>query len=127
MTILKKVDGHSELLEDALFDLVRFGTIVVSDQKLMRWTDTKRVTPRMWKYVHQLFDEVIEAADEHNSGYRLYVGEGADTYSFLIWDRGEKEGIADSAWWQPVEALEQPKARKKTRRGGTAAVEAVED
>jgi hypothetical protein len=125
MMSLRKVDGHSELLEDFLFDVVLYGTAVVSEHKLMRWTDTKRVTPKMWKYIHQIFDAVIEAADEHKSGYKLYVGEGSDTYSFLIWDRGEGEGKAADPWWKSIESLEQPKSRTRAGNATNAEVEAT--
>jgi hypothetical protein len=127
MASLKKVDGHSELLEDLLYDLVQYGIAVVPEQKLMRWTDTKRVTAKMWKYIHELFDEVLEAADEHKVGWKLYVGEGSDFYSFLIWDRGEGEGKVQDPWWQPIELLEQPKKiRARRGRGSNAELEVAD-
>ena len=126
MTILKKVEGHSELLEDALFDLVQYGVVVVSDQKLMRWTDTKRVTPKMWKYIHQLFNEVLELTDQHKHGYQLYVGVGNDTYSLMIWDRGEGRDLADDRWWQSIEVLEQPKKRVRGGHSEEAELKAID-
>jgi hypothetical protein len=122
VSMLKKVDGHSELLEDKLADLIIHGTIVISSHMLMRWTDTKRVTPKMWRYVHKLFSEMLENAGEHRHGYKLYVGEGNDTYSFAMWDRGEGTGGAADPWWKPIESLEQSK--KRTRGGSNDDAEA---
>lgn len=112
---LKKVDGYSELLEDFLSDVVLFGAGIVSEQKLRRWTDTKRVTPKMWKLIHQVFEAVLEDAELHKHGYKLYVGEWQNTFSFVIWDRGEGVGKADEPWWDSIESLEETKPRGRTR------------
>lgn len=112
MTMLKQVLGHSELLEDKLFELVRYGAVVIPVMQLMHWTDTKRITWGMWRYVHRLFNEVLESSGEEKHGYRLYVGDGSDSYTFVIWDRGEGSGIVSMPWWNSIDDLEQPKKRK---------------
>jgi hypothetical protein len=112
--MLKNVDGHSEQLEDFLSDVVLYGVGVVTHYKLMRWTAAQRMAPRVWKLVQDVFEDVLKAADEHEQGYKLFIGGGADTYSFVIWDRGESEkGHTKDPWWKPIEALAEPKVRKR--------------
>ena len=125
MSMMKKIEGHSELLEDALADLILYGVLVVPDQHLIRWTDTTRVTHTMWKYIHDLYKEVLEAKGEHRHGYKLYVGEGSHSYTFMIWDRGEGIGASDP-WWVPIETLELPKRKRASVVKDTEAVETAE-
>lgn len=112
--LLKEIDGHSELLEDALINLVEKGVLVIPDALLRRWTNTIRIRPSMWKYISELFDAVIAREGEDKHGYKLYVGEGNGNWSFLIWDRGEKEELPDDRWWQPIEKLMENKKRSRT-------------
>ena len=69
---------------------------------------------RLWKYISELFDAVIAREGEDKHGYKLYVGEGNGDWSFLIWDRGEKEDLPDDRWWQPIEKLMETKKRSRT-------------
>jgi hypothetical protein len=73
--VLNKVEGHSEMLEDFLSDVVFQGVNVVTGYKLMRWTDAQRMAPRVWKLVQDVFEDVIKAAGEDEHGYKLYVGD----------------------------------------------------
>lgn len=114
--LLKEIDGHSELLEDALINLVEKGVLVIPDGLLRRWTNTIRIRPSMWKYISELFDAVIAREGEDKHGYKLYVGEGNGDWSFLIWDRGEKENLPDDRWWQPIEKLMETKKRSRTAK-----------
>lgn len=114
--LLKEIDGHSELLEDALINLVEKGVLVIPDGLLRRWTNTIRIRPSMWRYISELFDAVIAREGEDKHGYKLYVGEGNGDWSFLIWDRGEKEDLPDDRWWQPIEKLMETKKRSRTAK-----------
>ena len=100
---------YSELLEDFLYDIVVYGCGHVSSHKLMRWTNRSRVTASFWKLINDVCAKILEKTGQHEHGYKLCVGEGTETYSFLIWDGGEDR--RSDGWWKFVDDLAEPKRR----------------
>lgn len=100
---------YSELLEDFFHEIVVHGCGHVLSNKLLRWTNRTRVTPSFWKLLNDVCSKVLEATDQHEHGYKLFVGEGTETYSFLIWDGGDAR--VPDGWWKSVEHLSEAKRR----------------
>ena len=110
--------GYSEALEDFFHDVVLTGCGVVVASKLLRWTRRIRVTPTLWGLVNEVCEKVLKETGQE--GWELFVGEGADTYTFAIWDRGVRDPEADG-WWLSVARLAEGKKGRKIARGEPAA------
>ena len=108
-------------LAERFVELMSAGVLQMDHMVLLHYFDAKRMTPRLWKQVHQVFDEVMDRHGEY--GYALFVAEGYTTYSFLAWDRVDGGlGSERNSWWNPIEFYEDPTPRRdRPRRNATKA------
>jgi hypothetical protein len=100
-------------LVDFFLDVVLKGADTVTEYHLHRWTNRQRVTPSFWEIILEAWHTALKLSQEDASGYRLFVGENTDTYSFLAWDGGD---AAQGGWWESVDKLaSEPQKGRKAR------------